>query len=113
MASIGLHGVVAQYVATSRRSIGIRMALGARRGAVIALVCGRALRLTAAGLVVGVPLALGASRLVRGALPGVPDAAAGMLTIVVGVLTAAALLASLSPAWRASRVDPVATLRVD
>jgi hypothetical protein len=113
MAAIGLYGVVAQYVATSRRAIGVRLAVGAAPGGVVAMVCGRALRLAGWGLAIGLPLAIAASRVVRGAVPGVTDATPSQLLLTAGVLLSAALLASLSPAWRASRIDPMTTLRAD
>ena len=111
LAAIGTYGIVAYAVTQRTREIGIRMALGAVRTDVVAMVVWKALRLAAAGLVCGSVAALALTRLLESLLfevkatdPGVLGAA-GLL--LLGVVVAAACI----PAARASRVDPVTTLR--
>jgi len=111
LAAVGLYGVVAYSTRQRTREIGIRMALGARKGAVYRLLLGQGFRLTLAGLVVGAVLAGAFTRLLKAQLYGVSDT--DMLTFVsVGLLLAAvALLACHIPARRAARVDPMVALR--
>jgi hypothetical protein len=111
LVALGLHGVIAQWAAQRTQEIGVRMALGATAGRVRWLVLRQALVLVLIGLAVGVPAALGSSRLLAGMLFGVragdpaTTAAAGL------ALCAFALLAAYLPACRASRIDPIAALR--
>jgi putative ABC transport system permease protein len=111
LASIGLYGVMAYIVARRRNEIGIRIALGADRANVLKLIGGECGKLLLAGLLLGMALAVGASqaiaKLLYGLSPNDP------LTIVLSVLLLAvvALPASLIPAIRASRLDPMQALR--
>jgi putative ABC transport system permease protein len=111
LAAVGLSGVVAYSVAERTREIGVRMALGAGRGDVLSLIVGKGLLMVAAGIVVGIPAALGLSRFLAGALYGI--AANDPLTYVAipVVLLAASYLAAYLPARRATQVDPVVVLR--
>jgi len=113
LAAIGLYGVLAQHVAERTREIGVRVALGAPRGAVLRLVLRRALGLAALGTAVGLAGAAALTRLIGGLLfqvtPSDPITYAGVVAVLVGV----ALAASLVPAWRAARVDPVQALRAE
>ena len=111
LAAIGVYGVVS-YLATQRtREIGIRMALGARRGAVERLIVARALVPIALGLVAGTSGAIAASRLLGALLYEVrPSDPSVLITIAVG-LGGAAVLASWIPARRAAGVDPLVVLR--
>jgi ABC-type antimicrobial peptide transport system permease subunit len=93
--------------------IGVRMALGADRGRVIGLVLTGALWLVVIGLVIGIPTAIGAGRLMTNQLFNVQPWNPLMLTIATVVLGAAALLASLIPAWRAAAVEPMVALRTE
>ena len=110
LACVGLYGVMSYSVGQRTREIGLRMALGAGRHAVLALVLRQGLSLVGAGVVVGVAGALAASRLVGTLLfasPSDPVSFVGASAALVAV----ALVASLVPARRASRVDPIIALR--
>jgi putative ABC transport system permease protein len=113
LAAIGLYGVMAFRVVRSTREIGVRMALGASRRGVLTLMLGQAGRLTAIGLAIGLAgaagLSFGLSRLLFGITPLDPPVYAA----VAVVLGAVAILASLLPVLRASRVDPMEALRHD
>jgi predicted permease len=110
LACVGLYGVMSYSVGQRTREIGLRMALGAGRPAVLALVLRQGLTLVGAGLVLGVAGAFAASRLVGTLLYGSPSDPVSFAG-ASGALVAVALLASLVPARRASRVDPVIALR--
>ena len=111
LAAIGLYGVMAYAVAQRTGEIGIRRALGASRGQVIELVLSDGLRLVSVGLLIGLPLALIAARLLRAELYGVsPTDPASAITAIV-VLVMCAIIAGLVPALRASRVAPLTALR--
>jgi predicted permease len=111
LAAVGLYGVISYAVTRRTREIGVRMALGAERGSVIWLVSRYAAALVLAGAAIGVPAALALSRLVKAFLFGIT--AQDPLTVAGSTLTllAAAALASFVPTWRATRVDPMVTLR--
>ena len=111
LAAIGLYGVIAFQVASRSREIGIRMALGADRQQVVLMVMRQSLVVVAAGVALGVPLALGASSGLRALLYGVsPFAVAPFVTAVI-VLTGAGIMATLLPSRNASRVDPMLAIR--
>jgi macrolide transport system ATP-binding/permease protein len=111
MACVGLYGTMSYSVAQQVNEIGIRMALGAQRGAVIWMVLRRGLLLAAVGLAISVPAALGAFRLVKSFLFGTQPNDPGTLALAGVVLLSAAILAGYAPARRASRIDPLAALR--
>lgn len=113
LAALGLYGVLARAVTRRTAEIGVRMALGAAAGSVLRNVLGRGLALTAAGLVVGLALAALAGRALAALLYGVSARDAGTLAAVAAVLVLVAILASWVPARRATRIDPVAALRVE
>ncbi len=113
LAVIGLYGTLAYAVTRRRGEIGIRMALGAARRRVLAMVAGEAGVLVALGLGLGVALALATTRLLAGFLYGVTPGDPGTLAAAALVLAAAAMAAALLPAWGAARVDPMDTLRDD
>ncbi|HSC25634.1 MAG TPA: FtsX-like permease family protein, partial [Vicinamibacterales bacterium] len=113
LAAVGLYALLARNVADRRREIGVRMALGARRGNVVWLILGQALWLVASGLAVGVPAALAASQVVASLLFGVTPSSPHTFGVVALVLMGAALAATLLPARRAARIDPVLALRGD
>jgi predicted permease len=111
LAAIGLYGILTYAISRRTGEIGLRVALGAQRSDVVNMVLLDALRLVLAGIVVGVPLALGSARLLRSQLHGVSptDPAATALGLVVLMLSAT--IAALLPALRAARVPPMVALR--
>ncbi|HYG65680.1 MAG TPA: FtsX-like permease family protein, partial [Thermoanaerobaculia bacterium] len=115
LSAVGLYGIIAYSVAQRRREIGIRMALGADRRAVLAMVLRQALALTLAGLAAGLVLAFGvlATGWISELLFGVRSTDFLTLSIVPLVLIAVTLAASLLPALRATRVDPLVALRYE
>jgi ABC-type antimicrobial peptide transport system permease subunit len=113
LAAVGLYGVMSYTVARRSGEIGIRLAMGAARGAVLRMVLGDAARLVAVGVVIGAVLGFGAARLARGLLFGLQPADPLAFAASIGVLAAIALIASYLPARRASRVDPLKVLRED
>jgi len=113
LAAVGVYGVSAFLVARQTHEIGIRMALGAGRAKVIALVLRRAFQCVAAGLVVGVPLTTGAARLMAAQLFGVAVWDPLALTVAGGSLAACTLMAALIPARRAAAIAPMDALRTE
>jgi predicted permease len=111
IACVGLYGTMSYSVARQVGEIGIRMALGAQRGAVVWMVLRRVLLLAAVGLAISVPVALGAFRLVKSFLFETRPNDPGTLALAGVILLSAAVLAGYAPARRASRIDPVAALR--
>jgi predicted permease len=111
LAAIGLYGVTAFSVAQRTREIGIRMALGAERGAVLRMVLRDVAAMAVAGIVVGIALSLGLGRYVESQLYGVPPRDLLTLAAAASVLAAVALASGWLPAQRASRVNPVRALR--
>jgi predicted permease len=111
IACVGLYGTMSYSVSRQTGEIGIRMALGAQRGAVVWMVLRRVLVLAAVGLAISVPAALGAFRLVKSFLFETRPNDPGTLALAAVVLLSAAILAGYAPARRASRIDPVAALR--
>jgi putative ABC transport system permease protein len=111
LAMVGIYGVMSYSVTQATQEIGIRMALGARRGDVLRMVLGYAAVLMSAGLVVGVAASLGAGRLLASQLFEVKSYDPATYALVALVLIATALAACLIPAFRAMRVDPVIALR--
>lgn len=113
LAGIGLYGLIARLVSERRREIGVRLAVGAPRAAVVRLVLRHALLLVVAGLVAGVPAALAAARVVRSMLFGVAPTAPHTFAGVIVLMTAAAIVAAALPAIRAANTDPASVLRAD
>ncbi|HKD81007.1 MAG TPA: ABC transporter permease [Candidatus Angelobacter sp.] len=111
IACVGLYGTMSYTVARRTGEIGIRMALGARRGNVVWMVLREVLIMAAVGLVIGVPIALGTSRFVRSFLFEIKPNDPGSLAVAVMILLSAALVAGYFPAWKASRIDPMVALR--
>ncbi|HSJ10922.1 MAG TPA: ABC transporter permease [Longimicrobiales bacterium] len=111
LSSIGIYGVIAFMVSQRTREIGIRMAIGADRGAVVRLVVGNAMRLALPGALIGIAGGLGLGLLLRGFILGVAPADPVVFIGAPVVLLAAALAACWVPAARAAAVEPVHALR--
>jgi predicted permease len=113
LVATGLYATLAYAVTRRTAEIGVRMALGAQRGEVLWAVLKESILLCVAGAVIGVPLALAASRILRSILFGVKPS--DPLTISLGLvaLVAVALVASLIPARRAASIDPIKALRYE
>ncbi len=111
MASVGLYGTTAYDITRRTREIGVRMALGAQRGVVVRMILLQVLVLGLVGLALGLPVALGVSRLVRSFLFGIKPNDPLALATAVGILLAAVVLAGYLPARKASRIDPMTALR--
>ncbi len=111
LAAIGIYGTIAYSVAQRKQEIGIRMALGATRSSVVRLVAGRGSRLALAGAALGIAGAIGLTRFLEKMLFGVTPSDLMTFAGAPLVLVLAAIGASLIPALRAARIDPVLTLR--
>ncbi|HEU4628282.1 MAG TPA: ABC transporter permease, partial [Gemmatimonadaceae bacterium] len=109
----GMYAVLSYVVGRRRHEIGIRMALGARRGQVVRLVVGQGLRLVTVGLLLGLGGALLASRVLASTLVGVTPRDPAVYAIVAAVLAVTATVAALVPARRAAAVDPRLSLADD
>ena len=113
LAVIGLYGVMAWLVVQRTREIGIRMALGAQPHNVLFLVLMQGMKLVLLGLVIGIPASLAVARLLSSLLIGVTTSDALTIAIVTALLGGVTLLACYLPARRATRVDPLETLRYE
>jgi predicted permease len=111
LASIGLYGVMSCTVSQSTRELGLRMALGAGTSNVLRLVLSRGLRLTTAGIIIGIALALLLTRLLGNLLYQVSPRDPLAFAAAFAVMTLASVAACFLPAWRATRIDPIQALR--
>jgi predicted permease len=113
LAAVGVYGVTAYTVAQRTNEIGIRMALGADRVKVVQLVLHGAFRRVMVGLILGLPLAIGAGRLISAQLYGVSSWDPFALTVAAGALALCAFFATIIPAFRAAAISPMDALRIE
>jgi predicted permease len=113
LAAIGIYGLMSYSVEQGTHEIGVRLALGAARGDILALIVGRGMRLAAVGVVVGALAAVGATRVLSRMLFGVRATDPITYALVVAALAAIAFVACYLPARRAMRLDPIIAMRVE
>jgi hypothetical protein len=113
LAAVGLYGVTAYAVVQRTSEIGIRMALGADSAGVLSLVLRGAFRMVLVGLALGIPLAIGAGRLISAQLYGVMVWDPVALSVAISALAVCALIAAIIPALRAAAIDPLSALRTE
>ena len=113
LGAVGLYGVLAYIVAERTREIGVRMALGATANAVRRMVVAQGVKVVLIGAVIGVAVALASTRALGALLYGVAAVDPVVFVLVSLMMIAIGMLASYLPARRASRVDPVESLRSD
>jgi ABC-type antimicrobial peptide transport system permease subunit len=113
LAAVGLYGVTAYTVAQRTGEIGVRMALGANKSSIVRLVLTSAFRMVAWGLLLGVPLAIGAGRLMSAQLYGIANWDPFSLSIAVAALAFCAFVAAIIPAGRAAAIEPIKALRME
>jgi len=111
LATVGLYGVIAAVAAQRTPEIGMRMALGATRRDIVAMIVGQGLSLTLTGVAIGLIAALGATRLFKSLLVGVSATDAPSFAVTTILLVTVALAAAYLPARRAARIDPLQALR--
>ena len=105
--------MLAYSVSMRSREFGIRIALGARSSRIVRLVLGEGMAFPMAGLVIGLVASLALTRLLQASLYETSPLEPRVFVSMAGVLLVAALLASLIPAWRATKADPVESLRAE
>ena len=113
LGAVGIYGVVSYGVQERLHEVGVRVALGARRGQVVRMVVGQGMGPVALGLVAGVALALAGNRILAGFLFGITTTDPASFLAAPLLLGAVALLASWLPARRATRADPLHVLNTD
>jgi hypothetical protein len=113
LAGVGLYGVMRYVVGQRVREMGLRIALGARGLDIARLVLRRGVFISAVGILVGVLLALGASRLMSGLLFGISSVDPSIYVVVAALSLAVAIVASAVPAWQAASVDAHVALRAE
>jgi ABC-type antimicrobial peptide transport system permease subunit len=111
LASIGIYGLLAYMVGQRSHEIGLRMALGAGRADILKLILQKGIILAGSGVIAGVILSASTASMMASLLYGVRPRDPAVFLIVPLLLLAVAVLASYIPAWRATKVDPMAALR--
>jgi predicted permease len=113
LAAVGLYSVMAYVVSQRTRELGIRMALGAKRGDVLKMITSQGMKLSLIGIAIGLLLSLALARVLSAVLIGVSAYDVATFVLISGLLTLVALVACLVPARRATKVDPLVALRYE
>ena len=113
LAAIGIYGLVSYWVTQRTYEIGLRVAIGATRSRIVSMILAQGLRVALYGIVAGIIVALAATRFLASLLYGVGATDPLTFAAVTALVLAVAITATAFPAWRASRIDPVVSLRVD
>jgi predicted permease len=113
LASVGMFGVFSYWVRQRQHDIGVRMALGATPASVVRMVLRASAKAVGWGLVIGILVAVAAAQLLRSSLYGLSPLDPPAFGSAIGILLLTALIATLMPAWRAVKVDPLEALRAD
>jgi len=113
LAAIGIYGLVSYWVSQRTYEIGLRVAIGATRSRIVSMILGQGLRVALYGIVAGLIAALATTRFLASLLYGVGATDPLTFAAVTGLVLAVAISATSVPAWRASRIDPINSLRVD
>ena len=111
LACLGLYGTLSYFASVRQREVGLRLALGAERGQIVRQFLWQGVGVAVVGCVAGLALAAGLARLLAGMLYGVSPSDAGTLSAVIFAVLVVAVAASLAPAIRAARVEPMQVLR--
>lgn len=113
LAAIGVYALVAYWVSEKSYEIGLRVAIGATRRRIVSMVLGQGLRVTFSGLALGFVAALALTRFLRSLLYEIAAADIVTFVAITGLILLVAIAATALPAWRASRINPVKSLRLD
>lgn len=113
LAAVGIYGLIAYMVVQRSREMGVRLALGALPSDVTRLIVGQGVRLALVGIAIGVVCALGLTRVIRTLLFDTSPFDPTTFAAAAALLAAVAAVASLVPAWRASRTDPQVAMRAE
>ncbi len=113
LAAIGIYGLVSYWVTQRGYEIGVRMAIGATRKRIVSMVFAESLRVATIGILAGVAGALACTRFLGSLLNGVSATDPSVFAAVSALLLGIAVLASVFPAWKAARIDPIRSLRAD
>jgi putative ABC transport system permease protein len=113
LTGVGIHGLLSFIVSERAREIGVRIALGAQPGDVMAMVVGNSLRMAAIGGAIGLTVAYAAGRSMEALLAGVKPSDAATFGAAACLIVAMIVVGTIVPTWRALRIDPMTALRAD
>jgi ABC-type antimicrobial peptide transport system permease subunit len=113
LAAVGIYGLVAHWVSQREYEIGLRVAIGATRPRIVRMVVGQGLRVALEGLAAGVITAIALTRFLQSLLYGIAATDVDTFVAIATLLLLITVAATALPAWRASRIDPIKSLRLD